>query len=115
MASTFVRTTKSSLLTADVTSSATTNVFTAGSTATCVVIGLLISNKTGSSANANVYLIPSSGDSVFLVKNAPIPAGSSLEIISGNKVVLGSSDVLRASSDTATALDLTMSYLLQTP
>lgn len=114
MANTFVRTTKSSLLTADVTSGATTNVLTVGSTATAVVIGVLVANKTGSSANFNMYLIPGTGDSVFLAKNVPVPAGSSLEFMIGNKIVLGSNDVVRASSDTATALDLTISYLSQT-
>lgn len=114
MANTFVRTTKSSLLTADVTSSATTNIFTVGSTATVVVIGALVSNKTGSSVNVNLYLSASSGDSVYFAKSVPVPAGSSLELITGNKIVLTANDVLRASSDTATALDLTVSYLSQT-
>jgi len=113
MANNFTRSTKSSLLTADVTSSATTNIITAGSPATLIILSVLISNKTGSSANANVYLLPSSGDAVFLIKNAPVPAGSSLEMIQGSKIVMTSSDILRASSDTASALDITISYLLQ--
>jgi hypothetical protein len=114
MANTFTKTTKSSLVTADVTSSATTNVVTVVGGATLVILSVLVSNKTGSSANANVYLLPSSGDAVFLIRNAPVPAGSSLEIISGNKIIVNSADVIRASSDTASALDVTISYLQQT-
>ena len=114
MANTFTKTTKASLVTADVTSSATTNVVTVVGGATLIVLSVLISNKTGSSANANVYLLPSSGDAVFLIRNAPVPAGSSLEIIAGNKIIVTSSDVIRASSDTASALDITVSYLQQT-
>lgn len=114
MANTFTRTTKSSLLTADVTSSATTDVVTVSSTATIIILSVLISNKLGSSANANVYLSASSGDSTFLLKNAPVPAGSSLEIIQGSKLILLGNDVLRASSDTSSALDITVSYLQQT-
>lgn len=114
MANTFTRTTKSSLLTADVTSSSTTNVLTVSSTATIIILSVLISNKVGSAANANVYLSASSGDPTFLLKNAPIPAGSSLEIIQGSKLILVGSDVLRASSDTSSALDITISYLQQT-
>jgi len=49
-----------------------------------------------------------------LIRNAPVPAGSSLEIISGNKVIMESSDILRARSDTASALDIAVSYLEQT-
>ena len=114
MANTFTKSTKSSLLTADVTSSATTNVVTAGGTATLIILSILVSNKTGSSANANIYLVPNTGDAAFLIKNAPVPAGSSLEMISGSKIIMNASDVLRASSDTATALDITISYLQQT-
>jgi hypothetical protein len=113
MANTFTRRTKSSLLTADVTSSATTNIITAGSAETLIILSVLISNKTGSSANANVYLVPGSGDSVFLLKSAPVPAGSSLEMIQGSKIIMTANDVLRASADTVSALDITISYLLQ--
>lgn len=114
MANTFTRTTKSSLSTADVTSSSLTDVLTAGSTATLVILSVLISNKTGSSANANIYLFASSGDNAFLLRNAPIPAGSSLEMISGSKLILTPNDVIRASADASNALDLTISYLQQT-
>ena len=102
------------MVTADVTSSATTNIVTVASGTTLIVLSVLVSNKTGSSANANVYLLPASGDAVFLIRNAPVPSGSSLEIISGNKIIVTSSDVIRASSDTASALDITVSYLQQT-
>lgn len=114
MANTFTKTTKSSLSTADVTSNAATNVITVSGGATLVILSILISNKTGSSALGNVYLSASAGDSVFLIKNAPIPAGSSLEMISGSKLILNAGDVLRASSDTASALDVLISYLQQT-
>lgn len=114
MASPFSRTTKSSLSTADVTSNAATNIYTVPVSTTVVLIGVLVSNKTASSALTNIYISAGAGDSVFLIKNGPVPAGSSLELLSGNKIVLNASDVLRASSDTATALDLTVSYLVQT-
>jgi len=37
-----------------------------------------------------------------------------LELISGSKVILQSSDILRARSGTASALDISVSYLEQT-
>ena len=114
MANTFTRTTKSSLSTADVTSSSSTNVVTVSSTATIIILSVLISNKVASAANADVYLSASSGDSTFLLKSAPIPAGSSLEIIQGSKLILLGNDVLRASSDASSALDITVSYLQKT-
>jgi hypothetical protein len=74
----------------------------------------LVSNKTGTSADVDVYL-ETTGDDVYLIRNAPVPTGSSLEIISGSKIIMEPNDVLRARSDTATALDISVSYLEQTP
>lgn len=114
MANTFKIDTKSSLVT-DAVSNTTTNVLTAGASATIILLSVLVSNKTGSSANVDIYLVTSTGDDVYLIRNAPVPAGSSLEIISGSKIIMESSDVLRARADTATALDISVSYLEQTP
>lgn len=114
MANTFKIDTKSSLVT-DAVSNTTTNVLSAGASATIIVLSVLVSNKTGTSANVDVYLVTNTGDDVYLIRNAPVPAGSSLELISGNKVIMESSDVLRARSDTSSALDIAVSYLEQTP
>lgn len=114
MANTFKIDTKSSLVT-DAVSNTTTNVLSAGASATIILLSVLVSNKTGSSANVDIYLVTSTGDDVYLIRNAPVPAGSSLEIISGSKIIMESSDVLRARADTATALDISVSYLEQTP
>ena len=73
-----------------------------------------LANKTGASADVDVFLVTNSGDDVFLLRNAPIPAGSSLELISGSKVIMESSDVLRVRTDTASAIDVAVSYLEQT-
>ena len=113
MANTFNIDTKSSVSNSGTGSSAT-NVVTAGGTATLVVLSILISNKTATSAQVDVFVVKNSGDNVFLIKNAPIPGGSSLEIISGSKIILESSDVLRINSNTASALDAAVSYLEQT-
>lgn len=121
MANTFTRSIKSSLVqsstgTNEANTATTFDVVTAGGAATLIVLSVLVSNKTGSSANANLYLAPSGGISngTYLIKNAPVPAGSSLEMISGSKIIMTASDVLRASADTSTALDITVSYLQQT-
>lgn len=114
MANTFKNNTKASLVTAAITDPSAT-VLTTGGTATLILLSVLVSNKTGSSANLDVYLDRNTGDDVYLIRNAPVPAGSTLEIVSGNKIVLQSSDKLQSRSDTATALDLVVSYLEQTP
>ena len=108
MANTFKIDTKSSVSTSG------TDVVTAGGSATLVVLSILISNKTAASAQVDVFVVKNSGDNVFLIKNAPVPAGASLEIISGSKIILESSDILRINSNTASALDASVSYLEQT-
>lgn len=113
MANTFKQATKSSLSTAAV-SSTDTNILSAGASSTVIILNALVANKTSTSANVDIYLVPNSGDSVYLLKSVPVPAGSSLELITGSKIILESSDVLRARCDTATAMDLTTSYLDQT-
>ena len=113
MENTFKQATKSSLVT-DAVSSSNTNIVTAGNSSTLIILNALVANKTTTSANVDVYLVPNSGDSVYLLKAVPVPAGSSLELITGSKIILESSDVLRARCDTATAMDLTLSYLDQT-
>ena len=113
MANTFKIDTKSSVSNA-ATGDAATTVVTAVGSATLVILSILISNKTAASAQVDVFVVKNSGDNVFLIKNAPVPAGASLEIISGSKIILESSDILRINSNTASALDAAVSYLEQT-
>jgi hypothetical protein len=113
MANNFKRATKSSLSTSAVASSSATDVLTATGISTLVVIGMITSNKTATSATVDLYLLTSSGDPTYLLRNAPVPAGSSLEYVNSSKLVMNSGDVLRAGSNTAASLDITVSYLEQ--
>jgi len=82
-----------------------------------IVIGITLANKSATGVTADVFLdsYSGSGDDVYIVKGASIPAGSSLEIMSGNKIVLqgtsSADDVIRVSCGTASALDATISVL----
>ncbi len=113
MANTFKMATKSSLVT-DAVSSTNTNVLTAGGSSTLILLSAMVANKTSTSVNVDLYVVTNSGDDVYLLKEVPVPAGSSLELISGSKIILESSDILRARADTATSADITVSYLDQT-
>ena len=113
MANTFKQATKSSLVT-DAVTSTNTNILVAGASSTVIILNALVANKTSTSANVDVYLVPNSGDNVYLLKSVPVPAGSSLELITGSKIILEASEVIRARCDTAPAMDLTLSYLDQT-
>ena len=93
-----------------------TTVYTVPSTTTAIVLGLIVGNVTGSAVNATVHVETNTSDTetnvnVELVTNAPIPAGGSLELLSGNKVVLQATDVLKVTSDTASSIDACLSFM----
>jgi hypothetical protein len=54
------------------------------------------------------------GDNINFLKNIPIPTGSAVEVMAGNKIVLETSDVLKVKSDTANSIDTAMSVMEQT-
>ena len=88
----------------------------AGSTALeSIVIGITLSNTSSTGITGDVFLDGLSGTDTYIVKGASIPAGSSLEVMAGNKLVLQNNgtagDVLRVTSGTASALDATISVL----
>ncbi len=81
-----------------------------------IVIGITMCNKSSAGITASVFLDNEDGSNdVYIVKDASIPAGSSLEIMSGNKLVLmndgSNADNLEALASAASALDVTVSVL----
>jgi hypothetical protein len=88
----------------------------AGSSALeAIVIGITLANKSDTGITGDIYFDGYGGTDTYIVKGASIPAGSSLEVMSGNKIVVmnngSTGDVIRVSSGTATALDATISVL----
>lgn len=88
-------------------------VYTAPSATTAIVLGLTLSNISTSTIYATVKIQNNDGDNVNFLKDVPIPTGSAIEVMSGNKVVLNTSDVLTAASDTANSLDVSLSIMEQ--
>ena len=97
MANTFKVITKANVTSADV-------IYTVGSSTTTVVLGIMVGNTTTSQVTATLSLGSDTGNragandeanqTVELVTNAPIPAGGSLELLAGNKVVMETTDTL---------------------
>ena len=89
----------------------------AGSSALeAIVIGITLANKHTSGITASVFLDNEDGSNdVYIVKNATIPAGSSLEVMAGNKLGVqndgSNADVLRVESSRASSLDATITVL----
>ena len=69
------------------------------------LISARIANTTTSTIPVDAFIKRSSTD-YYLLKNAPIVSGGSLELIDGgSKIVLASGDQLYVQSDTASSLD----------
>ena len=90
-------------------------------TKTAIVIGIALSNTHGSPINVDVYIDrPSAGtansptEDVYLAKNIPIPSGSTLEVMAGQKLIMeynSSGDAIKVKSDTASSLDVIVNAL----
>ena len=81
-----------------------------------IVIGITMANKTSSGVTASIFIDNEDGSNdVFIVKDASIPAGASLEVMSGNKLVLQNDgtngDNLEAICSAASSVDVTVSIL----
>ena len=95
------------------------DLYTAPSSTTTIILGLVIANVHTSQVTADVKLVSdtsgggrsASNTTTFLLKDAPIPVGSSLEILSGNKVVLETTDKLQIDCSVADKVSITLSIM----
>ena len=110
MANTFKLVTKANVTSSDV-------IYTPNAVTT-VILGLILGNTTSSQVSTTVSLASSTssraGDNnednqtVELITNAPIPAGSSLELLAGNKVVMENNDAISVSASGSTDVALSI-------
>ena len=89
----------------------TSNVYAVPTSTTTVVIGVTLANTSGQGINVGIGITRSSTDDVNLMKNVPIPQGSSLEFMQGNKVVLEATDTFTAESDVNSTLDVALTIM----
>lgn len=75
-----------------------------------IVIELDACNISNAAVTVDAY-ITRSAVNYYLVKNAPIPVGGTLQIISGQKIVLTQNDALTIVSNTASSVDTVASIL----
>ena len=91
----------------------TVGIYTAPASTTTVVIGITLANTSGSGVNVGVAVSRTSDtqDDINLLKNAPIPQGSSLEFMGGNKIVLETKDQINVDSDTNNSVDAALTIM----
>ena len=90
--------------------------YTCPGSTTTIVLGLLLCNNDSSQRTVDVKIESDTSDTetnetVFVTKDTPIPATSSLELLAGNKVVLQATDVLKIDSDVAGKIDASFSIM----
>ena len=86
-----------------------------GSTKT-VIIGLTIANVKGASVTADAQIVTASSsgenaDNVYIAKSIPLPSGSSIEIMAGNKIVLEAGDIVKVKSSVSDGVDALLSIM----
>ena len=95
--------------------------YTVASGKTAIVIGLMLTNIHTTSVTTEVELVSTTANrggannvangTSFLVKDVSIPNGSTLELLTGGKVVLEAGDVLRIDCSVADKLSGSLSVL----
>ena len=111
MANTFKVKTKES-----VNNSSLDTIYTVPSSTSTVVLGLALCNKTTSAITADVQLVSDTSDTetnanIFLLKAVSIPGSSTLEVFGGQKIVIQTTDVIKAQASTGSALDVALSIM----
>ena len=73
------------------------------------IVGITVANVTTSQLTVEVYINDGSND-IHIVKDAPIPAGSSLQVLDGGaKIVMESGDALKVKSSVNASADVWVS------
>ena len=96
-------------------------IYTAAGSTTTIVLGLILTNIHSAQVTAELELVSTTSSrggsnnvangTSFLAKDVPIPVGSSLELLAGNKVVLETGDLLRVDCSVADKLSGTLSIM----
>ena len=85
---------------------------------TAVIIGLRLANVHTSQVTASVKLVSTTNQdgstqntTAHLVKDIPIPVGSTVEIMSGNKIILNADDRISVDCSVADKVSVILSYM----
>ena len=94
-------------------------IYTTPSSTTTVILGLVLANIHTSQVTAEVEIVSdtsgggraATNGTSFVIKDAPIPVGSSLELLAGNKVILETTDAIRVDCSVADKVSGTLSIM----
>ena len=90
----------------------TVGIYTVPGATTTVIIGVTCTNVSGQGINVGIAISRASNvDDINILKNVPIPQGSALEIMQGNKIVVEAVDTVTALSDVNNSLDVALTIM----
>ena len=90
----------------------TVGIYTVPGATTTVIIGVTAANVSGQGINVGIGISrATNGDDINILKNVPIPQGSALEIMQGNKIVVEAIDTVTAKSDVNNSLDVALTIM----
>ena len=76
-----------------------TTIYTAPAAKTSILLELDIANTSTNVVEASVEIFDTSASTdAFLVKNAPVPAGGTLQVVAGQKVILEATDIVKVTA-----------------
>ena len=85
--------------------------YTVPGTTTAVVLGLSVANITGASIEVDIQLVNADGDDVYIVKDTVVDSGGTFEMMSGNKYVLETGDIVKVASNATNSFAATISIM----
>jgi len=90
--------------------------YTVPSSTTAVVLSISFANTTASSKTVDIQIISDTSDTetnanAYLGKSLPVPAGGTLEIMQGNKLVLQTTDAIKAKASAGSSVDILISVM----
>ena len=85
--------------------------YTVAASTSVVVIGLTVTNTTGSAISANVFINDGVANT-YVIANSPISSGASLVVVGGDqKIVLNTGDSIYVQSSASSSIDAVMSIM----
>jgi len=93
--------------------------YTTPSSTTTVILGLVLANVHTSQVTADVKLVSdtsgggraATNTTTYLAKDIPLPVGSSIELLAGNKVVLETTDIIQIDCSVTDKVSVTLSIM----
>tara|TARA_B100000287_G_scaffold63831_1_gene55393 strand:- start:1409 stop:1741 length:333 start_codon:yes stop_codon:yes gene_type:complete len=95
-----------------VSNSSDATLYTAPASATTIILGVAIANKTTTDSTCKILFTDTSASTTTeLIPTVTIPANTTLEVLAGQKYILETGDILKARAGAATTIDVTIGVL----